>query len=145
MIISQTQGIKLSVGELLWSSMIFILLIILHSIKSIYLLDYLLFSGYACLIFVAVGANAYIFKRFGFGAAAPILIASSLVVGLMPYQDELPRIYDLLFRPGAPVSGFSKEFARPIGIGVDVLFYVVPTAVIFSMLDLGLKGRLRET
>jgi len=137
---TNNNGFRLNMMTITYIGIAFFLLFVLHSIKSIYVLNHLLFWAYVIIIIATIFVSTYFFQRLSFTRSLFVVLVSTLIVGLMPYHNEIPRIFDLLTQPSAEVSDFAKSFSRPISITVDILFYILPTMLLFFLLALGIRS-----
>jgi hypothetical protein len=69
-----------------------------------------------------------------------LLICFSFVLGYMPFETEVPRIFDLITNKHAILSGLASNIdSYPLGVFVDLFFYPVLMFILLLVVKRTLK------
>ena len=77
--------------------------------------------------------NIYCFRMYSAQIWVPITVLNSLVIGLIPFKTQIPRIWELLSNPDSELSTVFEGLPRFLGVAVDSLFFIGATFLLLLL------------
>lgn len=124
---------RFKVSRVVWLVFCFVMLLLVHGIKTIYPDNMFQVWGYMLLTAAIFLFYIWLFQVNSGWQWIVILAALSFLIGFIPYEHELPRIYDLISGAAPTLSPLVKNIPSPLDRVFDIAFYPLITLIILLL------------